>query len=94
MGWLSKLLGEAKQIIDMSGYGDETHNGCYPICSECLVKMEYNSKNDTFKCPNCGRLSDEDEDEFMDDDDDIPEGCIACGGPYPDCTISCKLFDD
>lgn len=27
-------------------------------------------------------------------DDDIPEGCEACGGPWPDCTTSCKLIDD
>lgn len=26
--------------------------------------------------------------------DDMPEGCKACGGPYPDCTSSCKMFDD
>ena len=26
--------------------------------------------------------------------DNIPEGCAACGGPYPDCTTSCKIFDD
>lgn len=25
---------------------------------------------------------------------DIPEGCRACGGDYPDCTSSCPLFDD
>lgn len=24
----------------------------------------------------------------------IPSGCRACGGPYPQCKISCKLFDD
>lgn len=27
-------------------------------------------------------------------DDGIPEGCSACGGPYPDCCDSCPLFDD
>lgn len=27
-------------------------------------------------------------------DDDIPECCIACGGPYPSCRNSCKIFDD
>ena len=27
-------------------------------------------------------------------DDDIPEGCAACGGDYPNCTTSCPLFDD
>ena len=23
-----------------------------------------------------------------------PEACRACGGPYPQCKTSCKLFDD
>ena len=27
-------------------------------------------------------------------DDEVPEGCAACGGPYPYCTTSCPLFDD
>ena len=25
---------------------------------------------------------------------DIPEGCRACGGPYPNCCDSCPMFDD
>ena len=32
--------------------------------------------------------------EEPDRDDDIPEGCVACGGPYPDCMTSCSIFDD
>ena len=28
------------------------------------------------------------------DEDNIPEGCVACGGPYPSCKTSCPLFDD
>lgn len=24
----------------------------------------------------------------------MPECCKACGGPYPSCTTSCKIFDD
>jgi heterodisulfide reductase subunit C len=35
---------------------------------------------------------------FWDDDDhsddETPEGCQACGGPYPDCTASCPAFED
>ena len=23
----------------------------------------------------------------------VPKGCVACGGPYPDCKSSCKMFD-
>lgn len=26
--------------------------------------------------------------------DDIPEGCAACGGPYPSCISSCNLFEE
>lgn len=26
--------------------------------------------------------------------DEIPEGCRACGGPYPYCKTSCSIFDD
>lgn len=42
---------------------------------------------------------DEDEDEDYDDyeDDDpfkMPFCCQACGGPWPDCMTSCKIFDD
>lgn len=30
-----------------------------------------------------------------DDDNDMGEGCAACGNPaYPDCMSSCPLFDD
>ena len=28
-------------------------------------------------------------------EDDIPECCVACGNPaYPDCQLSCNIFDD
>lgn len=31
--------------------------------------------------------------ESIDDDDDIPDGCAACGGDYPNCKDGCPLFD-
>ena len=39
----------------------------------------------------------DDYEEYYDEEeseDDMPECCIACGGPYPDCMTSCKIFDD
>lgn len=40
----------------------------------------------------------EDNDSFYEDsdeEDDIPEGCTACGNPaYPNCKLSCPIFDD
>jgi hypothetical protein len=32
-------------------------------------------------------------DYFPIKDDKAPRGCVACGGPYPSCKTSCKLFD-
>ena len=32
--------------------------------------------------------------ESDDYEEDIPEGCRACGGDYPHCKDSCPLFDD
>lgn len=32
--------------------------------------------------------------EWEREDDEPPEGCLACGGPYPDCISSCTVFDD
>lgn len=26
--------------------------------------------------------------------ENIPECCKSCGGPYPSCLTSCKIFDD
>lgn len=31
--------------------------------------------------------------EIYNDEIDIPEGCDACGGPYPDCKASCNMYD-
>lgn len=36
----------------------------------------------------------EEEDDEPFEFEGIPEGCLACGGDYPNCTTSCPLFDD
>lgn len=59
-----------------------------------------------WKCPVCGTRVKESTayhqldrenmewENSMADFDDMPECCEACGGPWPDCEASCKLFDD
>ena len=60
-----------------------------------------------WKCPICGtkvrestvfNQIDRENEEFLNDifsdDDEIPEGCEACGGPWPDCMSSCNMYDD
>ena len=67
--------------------------GCHSVMNVTRI----NKKTRLVSCPNCGNewLIDN-RDEIINDscDNDIPECCIACGGPYPQCMTSCKIFDD
>ncbi len=64
-------------------------------CPHCGKRLERVIKNTFIKyyCDEHGYF-----DKFELDDDyevgGMPKGCAACGGPYPDCKTSCKLFDD
>lgn len=66
-----------------------------PDCPICGGTMGYSYNRSEFKCFNCGCIMDENDlvfDDFI--EDDIPWGCKTCGGPYPLCTTSCKMFDE
>ncbi len=68
-------------------------------CDDCDSYLNtqpgFNVSCGEWECTECGCLNYIDEDNIIDDDDDdVPEGCAACGGPYPDCKYSCSLFDD
>ena len=52
-----------------------------PVCGHRMHKLD----EETYICPWCAD---------SDDEDDMPEGCAACGGPYPNCKDSCPIFDD
>lgn len=41
-----------------------------------------------------GIETDEDELYSYSEGDELPYVCTTCGGPYPQCTSSCKMFDD
>lgn len=47
---------------------------------------------DTFNCENFNKESNILIAKF--NASKIPEGCRACGGPYPSCKSSCNMFDD
>lgn len=68
-------------------------------CDNCDSRLDFQAGFSTdcgeWKCTKCGCINYIDEDNVIEDDeDDIPEGCEACGGPYPDCKYSCNLFDE
>lgn len=70
-------------------------------CKLCGGDMEL--FDDVLVCKSCGTSVDlEDYEEAWDElfaygapkRENKPEYCGICGGPYPDCMTSCKLFDD
>lgn len=75
------------------------------ICPECGAKME-KADEEVVVCPSCQywiEIKDYGHEHDYDDyyesisnntDDDEPDCCKACGGPYPSCMTSCKIFDD
>ncbi|MBO4579336.1 MAG: hypothetical protein J5715_04185 [Clostridiales bacterium] len=63
----------------------------YTMCSKCGHRMR-RFKDEwglwdgmTYTCDFCRN---------EDDEEGVPEGCQACGGPYPNCIEGCNMFDD
>lgn len=70
------------------------------FCSECGTKMA-KADDEVLVCPQCQHSVDiadyeHEEESFSSAQSylDEPECCRACGGPYPNCKTSCKIFDD
>ena len=81
-------------------YADTPDWGKCPDCPDCGATMGYSYVKNEFKCPDCGRVADFDEARQLqleaddEEDDGIPFVCRTCGGPWPECRTSCKMFDD
>ena len=71
------------------------YSGYCPDCPQCGETMGYSYINSEFKCFNCGYIMDENDwDHETEDDNGMPWVCSTCGGPWPNCSTSCKMFDD
>lgn len=80
-------------------YGDtpDYRGGDFPNCPKCGSTMRYSYVKSEFKCPDCGHIMDEDEDDYefnYDDPGNPPYGCEACGGPWPHCKASCNVINE
>lgn len=93
------IIPEGRDLTDYLNKG-------YAICNKCGAVMDRKEHPegacDILVCPSCGWECSVMEYEYEEDDelaaipdleDDIPIGCQACDGPYPDCKWSCKMFD-
>lgn len=90
--------------VAFDSYGNEHPMG-HIRCPWCRSELLLNYRYNIAECNGCGSSyklfwNDAEQDwdievEYSDKDtDEMPECCIACGGPYPDCMTSCKIFDD
>ena len=96
---------EGMELVEYLNNGYAICNKCGAVMDR---REDLNGECDIYACPSCGWEVDEMEYEYEDDEEvewtssvhksfggDIPPaGCRACGGPYPHCKTSCKLFDD
>ena len=100
------IIPQGIELMDALNRGEYICNNCGAIMD---LTEDIEGGCDILVCPNCGEEVDEmeyeyeyDEEDEEDDYNDIfgenknkpPKGCLMCGGPYPYCMISCKMFDD
>lgn len=64
-----------------------------PECPTCNNTLQFSQTTRMYYCKTCDCLWNEDAFD-MTDPGDMPMGCVACGGPWPDCQTSCSMFDD
>ena len=76
-------------LMDYKTETDKNLNGWW-VCSSCGARVKETTVYRQLEREN--RYSK----EFANLNDycNIPDGCEACGGPYPDCEDSCPLFDE
>lgn len=96
-----------RDLIDYLNNGYAICNRCGAVMDRI---EEPEGGNDVYICPSCESAVDVMDYEYEQEDDQVekwtsevlgaygghvpPAGCRACGGPYPYCKTSCKLFDD
>lgn len=94
--------------IELMEYLNEGYAICNK-CEAVMDRREHpRCGNDIYTCPSCGWNVDVMDYEYEDDEEEEwteetlnmyagnvpPDGCRACGGPYPSCKSSCPIFDE
>lgn len=96
---------EGEELLKCLNEGEPICNHCGALMDR---KDSKSGGYRIYICPSCGWEVDEFDYEYESgeyeeyaaetlgvyDGDVPPVGCRACGGPYPDCISSCKVFDD
>lgn len=83
------------ELINNSYNDIPDYSGYCPDCPMCYATMKFSNHKSEFKCFECGYIMDENDWDYETErEEDIPFVCSTCGGPWPSCETSCKMFDD
>ncbi len=69
------------------------HKNNYWECMICNYSITDNEVQNGYGYPTEESSYDNDYGNIYDEPEGIPECCEECGGPYPDCIESCKIYD-
>ena len=98
--WVCANCGEENSVTEDDILSDEEcelYEALHRECPECGGHMARGSYGNWWICEECGCEAEEDDYGNLvveAEEDEMPECCSACGGPYPNCMTSCKIFDD
>lgn len=99
----SRLLEEAE--LDLMNLSYANSDMIFVKCGNCNGQYMVHEDTGHYICPKCksrlffqtayNKLEKENE-RWLNTINriDVPVGCAACGGPYPDCITGCKLCDE
>lgn len=69
------------------------HKNNFWECDNCNYSITDEEVENGDGFPTMESTYENDYGEIYNDELDIPEGCEACGGPYPDCKASCRMYE-
>ena len=101
LGKLRMLNSEQMDLINLSCANSEM---MFVLCGKCNTHMIHHDEG-YYICSICGvkvyestalRKIEKENDKWLEqvNNIEVPVGCSACGGPYPDCITGCKVFDE
>lgn len=100
---------EGRELMDCLNRGDAICNKCGAVmyreedpeggcdiytCPSCGWEIDETDYEYESRDPMELVLDERGEEYLIFRNDMPPAGCRACGGPYPYCKVSCKMFDD
>lgn len=85
----------SNDLVENSYNDIPDYTGYNPDCPHCGATMRFSYNKSEFRCFECDLVMDENDwNHDSEDSSGMPFVCSTCGGPWPSCQTSCKMFDE